>query len=300
MCIKINYLSAQGSLFPAIQGAAPSGVTVSRGSDVMPRVPRKSSVVTSATEELKFERAEELDEGEMKEVIIYLPPSQDDFDSEVARSEKYPIYVPNVALDLCGAGTTYTLKDLPPDVAVEMRPTFHGSKSPLYAYSIREFSYRADKRFLLRAPRETEPSAGSFEFADGYVPKSFYPWEGKFPSANLFSVSAHSEQDKQLMAESAYEMISVKSCLNEVGNPNINPTLNKTCLKFKPSTDDNIKIKNSQVENNHQPKNKSSEFCQHSEKSARFRDLFNKKTTFGGLLLFSITLLGYYNFVWIQ
>ena len=65
---------------------------MSRGSDVTARPPRKSSVVTSEAGELKFEEAEEVDEDEMKEVIIYLPPSQDDFDSEVARSEKkYPL-----------------------------------------------------------------------------------------------------------------------------------------------------------------------------------------------------------------
>jgi len=49
--------------------------------------------VTLEAGELKFEEAEELNEGELKEVIIYLPPSQDDFDSEVARSDKYPQYV---------------------------------------------------------------------------------------------------------------------------------------------------------------------------------------------------------------
>ncbi|XP_020618463.1 WD repeat-containing protein 62-like isoform X1 [Orbicella faveolata] len=72
------------------EGTAPPGVTVSRGSDVMAQVSRKSSVVMSEAGELKFEEAEELDEGEMKEVIIYLPPSQDDFDSEVASSNNRP------------------------------------------------------------------------------------------------------------------------------------------------------------------------------------------------------------------
>ena len=85
--------------FPPKQGTseAPPGVTVSRGSDVTMHPPRKSSVVTSETGELKFEEAEEVEElkeGEMKEMIIYLPPSQDDFDSEVARSDKYPQYTP--------------------------------------------------------------------------------------------------------------------------------------------------------------------------------------------------------------
>ena len=70
---------------------------MSRGSDVTMHPPRKSSVVTSETGELKFEEAEEVEElkeGEMKEMIIYLPPSQDDFDSEVARSDKNPHYTP--------------------------------------------------------------------------------------------------------------------------------------------------------------------------------------------------------------
>lgn len=100
---------------------------MSRGSDIMAQVSRKSSIVMSEAGELKFEEAEELDEGEMKEVIIYLPPSQDDFDSEVARSVKYPYYVPNEALHPCGAGTSYVLKDVPQDVRVEMRPACHVS-----------------------------------------------------------------------------------------------------------------------------------------------------------------------------
>lgn len=67
----------------------PPGVTVSRGSDVMMHSLGRSSLVIPETGELKFEEAEEVEEvndGEVKEVIIYLPPSQDDFDSEVARS----------------------------------------------------------------------------------------------------------------------------------------------------------------------------------------------------------------------
>lgn len=282
---------------------------MSRGSDVMPEVSRKSSVVMSQAGELKFEEAEELDEGEMKEVIIYLPPSQDDFDSEVARSEKYPYYVPNVALHPCGAGTRCVLKDLPQDVQVEMRPACHGPKSPLYVYSMREFSYKAEKRFLLnemlfRAPLEMEPSLGSF--SDGHVIKSFYPMEGKFPSGNLFSVSAYSEQDKKLNTKHANESFSAKSCLNEVINPNFNPTVNKTCFEFKRSTDDNTKFERSNVEikntseNKNGPDNTKANFSEHSERSVWFNGLFNKKVTFGGLVFISFTLLGYYNIAWIQ
>ena len=54
----------------------------------------------SESGELKFEEAEELDVGDAKEVIIYLPPSQDDFDSEVARSEMYRDYFPKTAKGL--------------------------------------------------------------------------------------------------------------------------------------------------------------------------------------------------------
>lgn len=87
--------------FPAKQEAAPPGVTVSRGSDIMPKARvRKSSVEVSESGELKFEEAEELDVGDAKEVIIYLPPSQDDFDSEVARSEMYRDYFPKTAKGL--------------------------------------------------------------------------------------------------------------------------------------------------------------------------------------------------------
>lgn len=71
---------------------------MSRGSDIMPKARvRKSSVEVSESGELKFEEAEELDVGDAKEVIIYLPPSQDDFDSEVARSEMYRDYFPETA-----------------------------------------------------------------------------------------------------------------------------------------------------------------------------------------------------------
>ena len=72
---------------------------MTRGSDVANYPPRRSSVLTSESGELKFEEAEELKEGEVKEVIIYLPPSQDDFDSEVARSDKYSQYTPHGILD---------------------------------------------------------------------------------------------------------------------------------------------------------------------------------------------------------
>ena len=61
---------------------------MSRGSDVAMHSLERNDVITSKTGELKFEEAEEVEEandGEMKETIIYLPPSQDDFDSEVAR-----------------------------------------------------------------------------------------------------------------------------------------------------------------------------------------------------------------------
>lgn len=288
-------------IFPAKQGAAPPGVTVSRGSDVMLGVPRKTSVVMPETEELKFEEAEELDEEEMKEVIIYLPPSQDDFDSEVARSETYPIYVLSVVLDPYGAGTRYTLKDLPQDVPGKMRLTCNGPENPLHTYSIWEFSCSAEKHFLFRAPREMEPCIGSF--TEGDVAKSFCPWEEKFPSANLLRLSASPEQgkqDKQLITKNTNEYFSVKSSLTQANKPDINLTLNKECLKFKPSADDNVNLKNNKVENKHPSKNKRSEFCQNSKKNAWLCDLFNKKTGFGGLVLFTITLLGYYNFVWVH
>lgn len=276
--------------------------------------------------ELKFEEAHELDESEMKEMIIYLPPSQDDFDSEVARSEKYPHCVPNMALDPCGAETRNTLKDLPRDAPTEMRPTCQGPQSPLYAYSFREFSYRAEKRFLLnepflRAPHEVEPSIGSF--SDGRVTDGFHLWESKFPSVNLFSGSAYSEQDKKLTIESTVnEMISVKSCLNETFKPNINATLkssdDKTCFKLKPSADDSIKFESRKVENKIPSKSGfenlnalkdsnisvADDLSKHSvnkkDKMFWFNGLINKRRTFGGLVLFAVTFLGYYNFVWFQ
>ncbi|XP_020618464.1 mitogen-activated protein kinase-binding protein 1-like isoform X2 [Orbicella faveolata] len=291
------------------EGTAPPGVTVSRGSDVMAQVSRKSSVVMSEAGELKFEEAEELDEGEMKEVIIYLPPSQDDFDSEVARSEKYPFYVPNEVLHPCGAGASCVLKDLPQDVGVEMRPARYDSKSPLYAYSMRELGCKVEKRsllneILLRALREMEPSVGSF--SDGHVIKSFYPRKGKVPSTKLFSVLAPSGQDKKLNSKQFNESFCAKSCFIEVTNSNLNPTVNKTCFKLNSSTVDNIKFERCKVEiknlseNKNGPGNRNSNVSKHSERSLWFNGLFNKKVTFGGLVFISLSLLGYYNIAGIQ
>lgn len=62
--------------------------------------------------EFKFEEVEELDEGEMKEVIIYFFLSQDDFDSEVVRLEKYFFYVCYEDFYLCGVGISCVFKDL--------------------------------------------------------------------------------------------------------------------------------------------------------------------------------------------
>lgn len=65
---------------------------MSRGSDVTMHSLERKDMITSKTGELKFEEAEEVGEAndwEMKETIIYLPPSEDDFDSEVARSANF-------------------------------------------------------------------------------------------------------------------------------------------------------------------------------------------------------------------
>ena len=282
---------------------------MSRGSDVMAQISRKSSVVMSEAGELKFEEAEELDEGEMKEVIIYLPPSQDDFDSEVARSEKYPFYDPNEALRPCGAGTSCVLKDLPQDLREEMRPACYDSKGPLYTYSMRELGCKAGKRSLLneilfRAPREMEPSVRSF--SDGHVIKSFSPREGKVPTTNLFSVLAHSGQDKKLNSKHRNESFCAKSCLNEVTNPNLNQTVNETCFKLNFSAGDNIQFERCKVEIKNLSENKTgsgninSNVSKHSARSPWFNGLFNKKVTFGGLVIISFSLLGYYSIIRIQ
>ena len=282
---------------------------MSRGSDVMAQVSRKSSVVMSEAGELKFEEAEELDEGEMKEVIIYLPPSQDDFDSEVARSEKYPFYVPNEALHPCGAGTSCVLKDSPQDLRVEMRPACYDSKGPLYAYSMRELGCKAEKRSLLneilfRAPREMEPSVGPF--LDGHAIKSFPPREGKVFSTKLFSVLALSLQDKKLNSKHRNESFCGKSCLNEVTNPNLNPTVYETCFKLNSSTGNDINFERCKVEIKNLSVNKNgadsinSNVSKHSARSPWFNGLFNKKVTFGGLVFISFSLLGYYSIIRIQ
>ena len=282
---------------------------MSRGSDIMAQVSRKSSIVMSEAGELKFEEAEELDEGEMKEVIIYLPPSQDDFDSEVARSEKYPYYVPNEALHPYGAGRSYVLKDVPQDVRVEMMPAWHVSKGPLHFYSIRELGCKAEQRslsneILFGAPRKMEPCLGSF--SDGHVIKGFYPREGKALSAKLINVSAYSGRDKKFNSKHKNEVYCAKSCLNELTNPDLNPIVNKTCFKFNPSSGDKTKFDISKVENksttqnNNGPDNTNSNVSKHSERSLWFNGLFNKKVTFCGLVFVSFALLGYYNIMWIQ
>ena len=280
---------------------------MSRGSDVMAQVSRKSSVVMSETGELKFEEAEELDEDEMKEVIIYLPPSQDDFDSEVARSEKYPFYVPNEALHPCGAGTSCVLKDPSQDVRVEMRPACHGSRGPLYAYSMRELGYKAERGHLLneilfRARREMEPCLGSFSGRP--IIKSVNPKEGKVPLAKLFNVAAHSGHCKKLNSKHTNESCSARSCLNEVTNPNLNPTVNKTCFILNSCTTDKFELSKVEIKNISEIKNSldntSCDVFKHSERSLWFNGLFNKKATFGGLVVISLTLLGYYNIAGIQ
>ena len=275
----------------------------------MAQVSRKSSVVMSETGELKFEEAEELDEGEMKEVIIYLPPSQDDFDSEVARSEKYPFYVPNEALHPCGAGTSCVLKDPPQDLRKEMRPACYDSKGRLYSCSMREVGCKAEKRSLLseilfRAPREMEPSVRSF--SDGHVIKSFSPREGKVPSRNLFSVLAHSGQGKKVNSKHRNERFCAKSCLNEVTNPNLNPTVDETCFKLNSSAGDNKKFERCKVEIKNLSENKNgsdninSNVSKHSARSPWFNGFVNKKVTFGGLVFIGLSLLGYYNIIRIQ
>jgi len=257
----------------------------------------------SEAEELKFEEAEELDEGEMKEVIIYLPPSQDDFHSEVARSEKYPFYVPNEALHPCGAGTSCVLKNLPQDVRVDMRPACYGSNSSLYGYSMRGIALLNE--ILIRAPREMEPNVGSF--SDGHVIKGFCRREGTVPSTKLFSVVAPSRQDINLNSKRVNETFCVKkSCLNDVTNPNLNPTVKKTCFKLSSSMGDNIKFERCKVEIKNLSENENGldntnwDVSKHSDRSVWFNGLFNKKVTFGGLVFSSLCILGYYNIVWIQ
>ena len=173
---------------------------------------------------------------------------------------------------------------------------------------MRELDCKAEKRSLLneilfRAPREMEPCLGSF--SDGYVIKE-REREGKVPSAKLFSILAHSGDDKKLSSKHKNESYCSKSCLNEVTNPNLNPTVNKTCFKFNPSTGDCTKFERRKVEfkntskNKNGPDNTNSNVSKHSEKSLWFNGLFNKKVTFGGLVFISLTLLGYYNIAWIQ
>ena len=253
---------------------------MTRGSDVTMHPPRKSSVVTSESGELKFEEAQELSEGEVKEVIIYLPPSKDDFDSEVARSDKCPQYTPHDILDqthsqgsdghsdpdwcACCTGSGYSFLDhMPPVVSQDMRSTFHDPGGP------GELSYRTEKWLLpveglLRAPTKMEPSVGSYSNAP--IAKSFFSWHQRFSSVDLFSVyvnSASPEQSKHLTIDQTNEMISVKFRLNETTTPvikaHVNSILNphdKTYFKFNGIKYNNIKYKRSNVESENSLKSK--------------------------------------------
>ena len=137
--------------------------------------------------------------------------------------------------------------------------------------------------------------------------KVFLQGKGTFPqSTKLFSVLAHSGQDKKLNSKHRNESFCAKSCLNEVTNANLKPTVNETCFKLNSFTCNDINFERCKVEIKNLSENKNgadninSNVSKHSARSPWFNGLFNKRVTFGGLVFISFSLLGYYSIIRIQ
>ena len=313
---------------------------MTRGSDVANYPPRRSSVVTSESGELKFEKAEELKEGEVKEVIIYLPPSQDDFDSEVARSDKHSHYTPHRILDhprpqclfsrevrslsdldrsTCGTGATpISMGHMPSVLSQETRST---------CYTLGECASILPFGALSKAPL-VQSQAHCWT-----VPKavsSSSQVKNDFP-ADLCRVSPNPEHPKLSTFYQTNGMISglcSKSHFSEVTKPKtktfVNSPLhskdNKRCLQLNPysDSDSNCKLSLVNVEsskNSFTSANLSSvnDFVEISlkddtvsttqlkfslkEKHDFLTGIINKRKAFGFIVMLTVALLGYYNFV---
>ena len=299
---------------------------MSRGSDVMTRK-RKSSVVISQSGELKFEEAEESNEAEVKEVIIYLPPSQDDFDSEVARSGNHCRNFPTLVLDRWSAGTRNLSEDMPLIVPINMSH-FYGLSSSTCIYSCQGSTCRVGARMHIKRPfARTLIEVGPRRAipAESLSAKSPDGNEDIFYTVNLLDSDCAEIEDGAKGVVSYEPLISDNlktrfyhssdTCEPEFqsrNNSNINPS------GYKINNDKSIvKLKTSGVENFNATLNGNSTsradikvtvediFGKHlrvllrkNEKAARCN--VNKKSAFGVLVLFSFALLGYYNFVWFR
>ena len=316
---------------------------MTRGSDVANYPPRRSSVLTSESGELKFEEAEELKEGEVKEVIIYLPPSQDDFDSEVARSDKHSQYTPHGILDhsrsqcllsredrslsdldcsTCGTeATSFSMGHMPSIPPQQTRSTCHtlGESASILPFGV-----------MSKAPLVQSQS----HCCNVSITVSSSSQVKKDSPVDLFRVSPnpeHPELSTFYQTNKVMSGLSSKPHFSEVTKPKtktfVNSPLhskdNKRCLQLNPFSGNvsNCKLNLVNVEsskNSFTGENLSSvnDFIEISltdvtvsptllkfslkEKLAFLTGIINKRKAFCFVVMLTVALLGYYNFVWIQ
>ena len=316
---------------------------MTRGSDVANYPPRRSSVLTSESGELKFEEAEELKEGEVKEVIIYLPPSQDDFDSEVARSDKYSQYTPHGILDhsrpqcllsredrslsdldrsACGTeATSFSMDHMPSVPPRETRSTCHTlgesasillfgvmSKAPLVqsqahccnvsitVSSPSQVKIDSPVDLCRVSPNPEHPKLSTFyqtnEMISGLSSKSHFSEVTK-PKTKTFMISSlHSKDNKRCLQLNPFSgnvsncklnLVNVKSSKNSFTGKNLSSVNDFVEISLKDDTVSPTVLKFSL-----------------KEKHAFLTGIINKRKAFGFIVMLTVALLGYYNFVWIQ
>ena len=316
---------------------------MTRGSDVANYPPRRSSVLTSESGELKFEEAEELKEGEVKEVIIYLPPSQDDFDSEVARSDKHSQYTPHGILDnsrpqcllsredrslsdldrsACGTeATSFSMDHMPSVPPRETRSTCHTlgesasillfgvmSKAPLVqsqahccnvsitVSSSSQVKIDSPVDLCRVSPNPEHPKLSTFyqtnEMISGLSSKSHFSEVTK-PKTKTFMISSlHSKDNKRCLQLNPFSgnvsncklnLVNVKSSKNSFTGKNLSSVNDFVEISLKDDTVSPTVLKFSL-----------------KEKHAFLTGIINKRKAFGFIVMLTVALLGYYNFVWIQ
>lgn len=311
---------------------------MTRGSDVANYPPRRSSVLTSESGELKFEEAEELKEGEVKEVIIYLPPSQDDFDSEVARSDKHSQYTPHGILDnsrpqcllsredrslsdldrsACGTGaTSFSMGHMPSVPPRETRSTCHtlGESASILLFGV-----------MSKAPLVQSQA----HCCNVSITVSSPSQVKKDSRVDLFRVSPNPEHPELSTFYQTNKMISglsSKPHFSEVTKPKtktfVNSPLhskdNQRCLQLNPFSGNVSKCKLNlvNVESSKNSFSAENDFIEISlkddtvsptilkfnlkEKHAFLTGIINKRKAFCFVVMLTVALLGYYNFVWIQ
>lgn len=311
---------------------------MTRGSDVANYPPRRSSVLTSESGELKFEEAEELKEGEVKEVIIYLPPSQDDFDSEVARSDKHSQYTPHGILDnsrpqcllsredrslsdldrsACGTGaTSFSMGHMPSVPPRETRSTCHtlGQSASILLFGV-----------MSKAPLVQSQA----HCCNVSITVSSPSQVKKDSPVDLFRVSPNPEHPELSTFYQTNKMmsgLSSKPHFSEVTKPKtktfVNSPLhskdNQRCLQLNPFSGNVSKCKLNlvNVESSKNSFSAENDFIEISlkddtvsptilkfnlkEKHAFLTGIINKRKAFCFVVMLTVALLGYYNFVWIQ